>query len=428
MTRILLTTIGSSGDVHPFIAIGKALQSLGFEAVLGAPEDAVEKCRLAGLEAHSIFPSYETLATRIGDDPGTIVQNIMKSPDYLVRKVLLPNLSNSTQKIDELAQGADLILSSTFVFAAPIIAQKRRISIIPIILQPIGIFSATAPSLIPDVPIFARNNPGPIGQAWNRWLIDVMQGEMLRRCRQKLDSVRRAHGLAPAKSLPLFNFEGHVPFRLATYDPAFALLPDDAQHDTHMTGFPLFDSGSGKADILSPELSVFLRDGPAPIVFTLGSFAVYAPGNFYEDSLAAARTLGQRAVLLIGPKGRAPTNLGPDVCVVDYAPHFLLFPYASCIVHHGGIGTTGQALLAGKPQLIVPFLGDQPDNADRIVGLGVGCQLSSKAYNSARAAKLLTSVLNDDGVKSRARNIKMHMIANGAMRAAQVVDRYLRSH
>jgi rhamnosyltransferase subunit B len=428
MTRILLTTIGSSGDIHPFIAIGQALKSLGFEPVLGVPNYAVEKCHLAGLEAHGIFPDYETLATLIGDDPDTIVQNVMRSPDYLIRKVLLPTLAENAQKIDELADGVALVVSSTFVFAAPIIAQKRGLPIIPVVLQPLGIWSAVAPSLIPDVPLFARHTPGRFAQAWNKWLISVMHQVMLRRCRQTLDDVRRAHGLGSATTMPMFGFEGHVPLRLATYDPAFAALPADAPTDTQITGFPLFDSDSGHTETLSPELVAFLENGPPPIVFTLGSFAVYAPGNFYTESVKAARQLGLRAVLLIGPAGQMPDGPSNDVFVAAYAPHSQLFPRACCIVHHGGIGTTGQALLAGKPQLVVPFLGDQPDNADRIVGLGVGRQLSSKAYNSRRAAQLIKSLLVDGAAKSQAEEIAKHLIPDGALHAAQFIEGYLQSH
>lgn len=425
MARILLTTIGSSGDVHPFIAIGVALKALGHEPILGVPSDFVEKCRTAGLPAHSIFPDYQTLADNMEQDAGTIVRGVMRSPDYLVRQILLPNLASATEKIDAIAEGVDLIISSMFVFGAPIIAQKRKIPIVPVILQPIGILSAVAPSFIPDVPIFARGQVGALGQTWNKMLIAIMRGEMLRRCQRALDHVHQEHGLMPARSVPLFEFEGHVPFQLATYDPAFAQVPADAPLNTHQTGFSHFDSGSGAPETLSAPLTQFLDQGPPPIVFTLGSFAVYAPGNFYEESVKAARLLTQRAVLLIGPEGPLPSNLSSDVCVVEYAPHSLLFPRASVIVHHGGIGTTGQALMAGKPQLVVPFLGDQPDNAQRIVALGVGLQLSSKAYKSFRAAKRMATLLDDATVKPCAGLLSQQMITDGAMCAARIVDEFM---
>ena len=121
-----------------------------------------------------------------------------------------------------------------------------------------------------------------------------------------------------------------------------------------------------------PDLARFLDDGPPPIVFTLGYSAVPVAGRFYEDSAAAARRLGRRAVLLVGkdPRNRPP-SLPEGVVAFDYAPFSELFPRAAAVVHQGGIGTTALAMRAGRPMLVVPFAHDQPDNAERLARLGV---------------------------------------------------------
>ena len=108
------------------------------------------------------------------------------------------------------------------------------------------------------------------------------------------------------------------------------------------------------------------------MVFTLGTSAVGAPGRFYEESLAAVRAVGCRAVLLVGRQGASRQVAVPDgVIAVDYAPHAALFPRAAAVVHQGGAGTLHHALASGRPMIVVPFAHDQPDNADRARRLGV---------------------------------------------------------
>ncbi len=121
-----------------------------------------------------------------------------------------------------------------------------------------------------------------------------------------------------------------------------------------------------------PELLRFLDAGEPPIVFTLGSAAVWIADDFYAVSIAAARALGRRALLLAGENAADIRAHAPDgIGVFDYAPHSAVMPRAGVIVHQGGVGTTAQALRAGRPMLVVPFGQDQPDNARRVVGLGV---------------------------------------------------------
>ena len=127
------------------------------------------------------------------------------------------------------------------------------------------------------------------------------------------------------------------------------------------------------------------------MIFTLGSFAPDVSGDFYDQSLRAARDLSCRAVLLAGPKdmARLKAEVGPNEHVCAQAPHGLLFPKGLCVVHHGGVGTTADAMRAGKPQIVVPFFGDQPDHGARIERLGLGFMVSLSAYNYATAASAL---------------------------------------
>ena len=170
-------------------------------------------------------------------------------------------------------------------------------------------------------------------------------------------------------------------------------------------GPALYDSDVGGAPALPAALTAFLQAGPAPLVFTLGSAAVHDPGDFYVESLKAARRLGRRAVLLVGPEGDLSVADGPDAIAVGYAPFSLLFPHAAAVVHQGGVGTTQQALRAGRPQLVVPVLGDQFDNAARVVRLGCGATLGRGRYRAERVATVLERVLADATTAETARRL-----------------------
>ena len=158
-----------------------------------------------------------------------------------------------------------------------------------------------------------------------------------------------------------------------------------------MTGFTFYDGSPGQE--LIPELKQFLLLGEPPIIFTLGSAAVMAPGNFYQESIQAAKQLNRRAVLLIG-KNTPPEN-SKDILAVSYAPYSQLFPHASAIVHQGGIGTTAQALRAGRPTLIMPYSHDQPDNAARVERLGTSRTIPRKQYLAPRVADVLRELLEN---------------------------------
>jgi len=131
-------------------------------------------------------------------------------------------------------------------------------------------------------------------------------------------------------------------------------------------------------------------------------------------------------VILVGPEAarvRAGKPAPKDVLVVDYAPHSELFPHAAAIIHHGGMGTTGQALRAGKPQLVVPHFADQPDNADRVRRLGVGATVAAAAYTPARARRELAALLASPAYGGRAREMARALrTEDGASNAVDIIE------
>ncbi|KQN27116.1 glycosyl transferase family 2 [Sphingomonas sp. Leaf34] len=416
MRKIVLATIGLLGDLHPFIAIGLALKARGFAVVLAVPADHVAKVELAGLTGVAIVGGFDTLAETLGLPPDQAARRIMADQTYLMDRILMPWLAGSTTALDEAMDGAVALVASLFVFAAPIVAERRGVPLVNVLLQPMATFSAYSPPSTPDFRMMAHVPTGPIGRAWNRAVYRVMRGVLRHRHARPVNAVRAAHGLPPSTQALLLETPAATALTLCCYSPRIAPPQPDLPATTYVTGFAVFDSDTGAPEMLDPALDAFLADGPAPLVFTLGSFATFAPGDFYTTAAAAARALGLRAVLLTGTDAHAVSTEQVHVC--RYAPHSLLFPRACAIIHHGGAGSTGQALRAGKPQLVVPHMGDQHDNGRRIERMGVGRTLSSRRFTTARARAAVAAILTPD-MRSEAARIGAEVSReNGADAAA----------
>ncbi|MHA6720020.1 glycosyltransferase [Sphingomonas sp. RS6] len=391
--RVVLATIGSLGDLHPFIAIGRALWAQGAQVVLAVPEDHVGKVRAAGLEAAAILPGYATICDRLGLAPEAVAARVLADTGFVLDEILMPSLASSTAALDALAEGADVLAGSIFALAAGIVAEKRGLPLATVVLQPMTLFSAWEPPAAPRFEAMRPHPRSPLGRSWNRAVYALVRGVLRRRYAQRIDAVRAQHGLGGAEGAPMLDPGRATRAVLCCWWSALGALPPDARADAALVGFPFFDSQSGADEPLAPELDAFLRAGPPPLVFTLGSFVVASAGHFYDEAAAAARRLGLRAVLLTGQPG-AP-RLDGDCLSLDYAPHSAVFPHAAAIIHHGGIGTTGQALRAGRSQIVVPHFGDQFDNAARLQRAGIGVTIKRKAFAGPRAAEAIARHLAD---------------------------------
>ena len=199
----------------------------------------------------------------------------------------------------------------------------------------------------------------------------------------------------------------------------------DWPRQTVQTGFCFYD-GQKDTGQMPQGLQEFLDAGEPPIVFTLGSAAVMDARDFYEVSAAAAARLNKRAVLIYGIFNQPPGGLTDDIRAFDYAPFSLVFPRAACVVHQGGVGTTGQVLRAGVPQLVVPFAHDQPDNAARCVRLGVAETIARFDYNVDSACKALGKLLSASSYKTRAFEAAAIVAGEGGTSAAcDAIERIL---
>ena len=420
MQKLILTSVGTLGDLHPLIALGIALKEQGCKPILAVAEDQVAKTRAAGIEAEAIFPSFDAVRHRMGLSEEDAVRRLMSNQREFLERMLLPALSSSARALDELARDAKAIISTPFVFAAPIIAQKRSLPLINIVLQPMAMLSSYDPPSTPDFWMAKQAPVGRVGAAWNDTVYAIMRRALKHLYSDQIDSVRAEHGLFPCGAADMLEPQRKAALVLGCYSPTLASLPADAPPRTEIAGFPFFDSQEGRNDPLDPVLAEFLGYGTAPIVFTLGTFAVNGGGRFYEQAEAAARLLGVRAVLLTG--NQADVVVDGSIVRCGYVPHSLLFPHASLIVHHGGVGTTGQVMRAGKPHLVVPHMGDQSDHAHRIERLGLGLSLKAAHFTAARAAPKMRRLLETKSFQERAcATAALIDLEDGARDAAQAI-------
>jgi UDP:flavonoid glycosyltransferase YjiC (YdhE family) len=185
-----------------------------------------------------------------------------------------------------------------------------------------------------------------------------------------------------------------------------------------VTGQMFHDAAHGTA--LTPEIEAFLAQGPAPILFTLGSSAVLTPGRFWEESLTAVRALGQRAICLVGPENQAMLRAShpPEILVVERAPHSLLMPRCAAVVQQCGVGTLMQTLRAGVPTLAVPFANDQPDNAYRAARLGVAQIVPAPRYRRRRVAMALDALLTNPAYRAASLRVAAEVRAERGVDAA----------
>ena len=402
--RIVLATGGSLGDLHPFIALGRALQARGHEVGIATATDYRDKIEAAGLGFHQVGPSLEDLLRDTGMDVAALTDAIAKSDRFLFGDILLPYAGAAARQLIAATEGAAAVVGSTLAIGAQMATEVHRIPGVAVSLQPTMVFSRFDPPFLPAAPWLK-----PATGGFQLWLNDLTRalGRMsTARWTGPMNDIRASLGLPPTTENIIFDAGRSADLSLGLYSSLLSPRQPDSAPNFHVVGYAAFDSESGAASALSPALEAFLNAGPPPLVFTLGSAAVHIPGDFYVESLKAARRLGRRAVLLVGPDGDLSLGANdPDIHVEAYAPFSLLFPRAAAVVHQGGVGTVHQALRGGRPQLVVPHLGDQHDNAARVARLGCGATLARGRYRAEAVAERLARLLDDPAVVTRAQAV-----------------------
>jgi rhamnosyltransferase subunit B len=416
--RIVLTTFGSYGDIHPYMAIAMALRARGHQPVMATSELYREKMQTAGFEFVPVRPNIPPPQEQDAELM-TRVMNPRSGSGFLLNEMLFPAVREGYQDLLAAVSAADLLLTHPISLAGPLVAQMTGIPWVSSVLAPVSFFSAYDPP-VPPFWSWLRHVKllGPrASQAFFRQIKKIYQNEFYDQFRDEL-------GL-PDRGSPVFEGQHSPTLILALFSRLFAQPQPDWPPQARTTGFAFYD---GRNEFELPaELAQFLEKGEAPIVFTLGSSAVWVARDFYQESIAAAKLLGRRAVLLIGDeRNQLAEALPPGMIAVNYAPFEVLLPRACAMVHHGGVGTTSQGLRAGIPTLIVPFAFDQPDNAAHAGRLGCSRTLPRAKYYASRVAKELDILLTGADYKDQAHRIgNLLRQEHGAAVACDLIEQVL---
>jgi UDP:flavonoid glycosyltransferase YjiC (YdhE family) len=426
MKKIVISTFGSFGDVHPYVAIALELKRRGHRPVIATSEIYREKTDALGLELYPIppdLPSYDR-----PDEVARMVNNLMDpktGPERVFKDFINPHLHAMYDALSEATRDADLLTTHVLSLVGPPLVEKTGIKWVSTILAPISMFSDYDPPVLPQMPWLyqlLKHSPALSRTAmrFGRWRLDQIAEPVFR--------LRAELGLPRGRS-PLLEGQHSPRMVLALFSSAIAKPQPDWPKQTRVTGFPFYDrrDRAGDASGLEPALEEFLNKGEPPVVFTLGSSAIWAAEDFYTESAKAAQALGVRALLLIGEERNRPAQLPEGVAAFDYAPYGELLPRTRAVVHQGGIGTTAQGLRAGVPSLVVPFSHDQFDNGSRVARTGAGRWLPRPKYNAASAARELRAMLTDESYTSRAAEVGRQVRSeNGAVAAADAIEEVLR--
>jgi len=387
--KILIVAAGSHGDVLPFVGLGAELQKRGHQVCLFASGAFAAMAREAGLPFAEVLSAVEyahLLADRDATDPRKGMTLLAQAVHDTQRRCL-------AMLEREYDPGRTLVVGSSLAWAARLLGELHRVPVVTVHLAPSWFRSDhRAPSIGPlghleRAPAFVKRL---LWRLMDRRFLDPL-------FTVPFNAVRAEKGLPPVSRLfHRWIHEGDL--TLGLFPAWFAPPQPDWPAGAQLAGFPLYDHGAGAP--LPPEVQRFLDAGEPPVAFTAGT-ANASSHAFFDASVRACQLSGRRGLLLTQDAGQLPAALPQGVARFGYVPFKALLPRVSALVHHGGIGTTSQALLAGVPQLVRPMGFDQFDNARRVLSLGVAKQLLPRQYKPARIAEALAALVNDPSTRAR---------------------------
>ena len=395
--KVLLPTVGSNGDIHPFLAIGLAMQARGHQVEIMSNPRFADLVRRSGLGYYPLGTIEQAEATYMSPKLWHPVHGLGVLWRRLARYAIEPVYQRIAHHVERPGASDRVVVMATPLMLGARLAQERlQVPLVTAYTAATMLRSCAHPLTLAHwrVPRWVpRAVPALAWKALDAWKLHPMVAADLPPWRAQL-------GL-PVLNQSVFGQWIHSPRAGVTLFPKwFAPASVDWPPQVKQSGFPLYDGDKSLG--LDAALVDFLDQGVPPIVFTPGS-AMVRGHRFFEAAVRSCQMLGRRGVLLTADASQVPTALPPSVVHCAYAPFSLLLPRAAALVHHGGIGTTAQGLRAALPQLLAPMGFDQFDNAMRLEMLGVGVILPRQDTRFDRMAPLLRDLLGSTRVADACR-------------------------
>jgi rhamnosyltransferase subunit B len=380
--KVLLMPVGSSGDVHPFVGIGLALQRRRHDVTLitnGYFRPLADRVGLPFIELGKAEKYIE-----IQNNPD------LWHPTRALKTIFgqyMPELVRQQYELlAEIADPNSLVLAGSLAMGVRVAQEKLGLRLITVHLQPAVLRSFVAPPMQGPIKLPGWLPPWAVRGYFrmiDRLLVDRIIGPAISPLRQEL-------GLPPVRGY--FGEWWHSPLCVLAFFPEWFAPAPDYPPQLHFAGFPLYDERTSEE--LPREVRRFVDEGEPPVVATFGS-GMRLGEHYFAAVAEACWRLGRRGMLLTPYRQQIPESLPPNVRHFDYVPFGLLLPHAAALVHHGGIGTCAQGMAAGVPQVVMPLSHDQPDNALRLRRLGVGRTLKPNKFRGPALARTLEELWND---------------------------------
>jgi rhamnosyltransferase subunit B len=402
--NVLLFALGSHGDVHPFVGIGRRLRQRGHGVAVAANAYFQPLVEQAGLELIPCGSAEEYIALAKNRDlwhPMRGAQAVFGGTARYLRPMY--ELAR-----DFVAARPDaVIVASSLAIGARVAQDKHGIPLASAHLSP-SIFQS-----VHEMPELAGMRLIP------KWAPQSVKGLVWRFANGMLDSIiapalnelRADLNLPPVKNI-VRDYWHSPTLTIGLFPDWFGRPQPDWPAQLRLSGFPLYDEP--EVTPISPGLDDFLRVGEPPLAFTPGS-AMWQAHRFFAASVETCVRLNRRGLLLTRHTDHLPRHLPAGVIHVPYAPFSQLLPRVGAFVHHGGIGSTAQALAAGVPQLVTHFTHDQPDNAARVKRLGVAETVAASGYSADAAVPRLRKLLTSPSVARACREVKSRFIGVDAL-------------
>ncbi|MEI2385989.1 glycosyltransferase [Breoghania sp. JC706] len=409
-------SLGTRGDVQPFVALGAALKRRGAQVTVSTGAGFEAMIESAGLTAAPFFIDYQSLLQQPD------MQAAMHSLSGKLR-VLRQSRDWLRKELEEqwdLAKAIrpDLIVYNPKAPMAPHVAHELRAVAVPAVLQPVLAPTGEFPFMMMSSRSLSRVG-NRLSHRLATGLAHLLNGRNFKALAASRTDVKLSAGL---DELIGYAPGGRAVPRLHAYSRHLVPRPDDWPEGETITGYWFRDNG--EPDWTPPaDLARFLQSGPPPVYVGFGSMPSIDARKTARDAVEGLRRAGRRGVLATGWGGLDAEVAGDDIHVISGAPHAWLFPRCAAIVHHGGTGTTHQALRWGRASVVCPIFGDQPFWARRVAEAGGGsAPLPMKRFTAERLAQRLEVALSD-AVCARAEELGRLIRAEaGAERAADVLE------
>jgi len=393
--RVTILTVGTRGDLQPYIALGRGLQSAGIQVRLATNAPYKDTVEGQGLEFFCL--ASDTREVMQGAQGRKFLESGENVARFALRMIpiLKENLRRHFRDIEEACRGADAILHAPLAFPGWHVAEAMGVPSFLTALQP-----ALRTRAFPAMPLAAKWSPGG---AYNLMTHVLFEQAVWQALRSLMNRWRRE-----SLDLPPLPFRGPFSAMMKRRTPVLygfsrhvVPKPPDWPDWSHLTGYWYLD----RPDDWAPPAALveFLASGPPPVYLGYSSMIPRDPDASMDLMARALRKVGARGILGTGWMAPGRSELSDDVYVLDEVPHDWLFPRVSAVVHHGGAGTVGTAIRAGVPAVVVPFYGDQPFWAARVAALGLGPRpIPARKLTADKLAHSIRLAVTDGGMRSRA--------------------------